>query len=147
MYSRITCADHRLSIRQWFYITQIVYAPTICLVKTAILLQYLHWFAPQKVLDPLMWYGARIIIIIISVWYTISTFLTIFACIPREALWNPLIKDYRCLCNNTSVMISFIFNIVSDIAILMLPMRAVSRLRIPTRSKIRVVLVFATGLL
>ena len=94
-----------------------------------------------------MWYSARIIIIIINVWYTISTFLTIFACSPREASWNPLITDYRCLSNNTSAMVSLIFNVVSDITILTLPVRAVSRLRIPIRNKVKIVLLFAIGLL
>lgn len=126
---------------------QIVYAPTICLVKTVILLQYLRLFATQKSLDPFMWYSGRIIIIIISLWYTISTFLTIFSCSPREAFWNPLITDYRCLNNGISAIISCLFNVVSDICILMLPVRAVWKLRMPRRNKVRILLLFALGLL
>lgn len=113
----------------------------------AILLQYLRLFAPSKVVNPFMWYSARIIIAVTGVYYVISTSLTIFACSPREAFWNPLITDYRCLDNNTIVLITCIFNILSDIIILGLPARAVWRLQMPTRNKIKIVLLFAIGLL
>ena len=117
------------------------------LAKSTILMQYLRIFAPQKPLDPFMWYSARIIIAATGVYYLISTFLTIFACSPQAAIWNPLITNSRCLDNNTSVLITCVFNIVSDIIILMLPTRAVWKLRIPTRQKFRIVLLFAIGLL
>ena len=117
------------------------------LTKTAILSQYLRLFAPQKSLDPFMWYSARIIIVVTGVFYVISTFLTIFACSPREAFWNPLIIDCRCLDNDISAIIACSFNVISDIIILMLPAKAVWKLRIPTRDKIRIVLLFAIGLL
>lgn len=94
-----------------------------------------------------MWYTARIIIVVTGAFYTISTFLTIFACSPREALWNPLITDYRCLNNDISAIISCSFNVVSDITILMLPVRAVWRSRMPTKNKIKIVLLFGIGLL
>ena len=117
------------------------------LAKTTILLQYLRLFAPQKSMDPFMWYSARIVIIATGLFYLISTFLTIFACSPRAAYWNPLITNGRCLDNNTSVLITCIYNIVSDIVILILPARAVWKLRIPTRKKLNIVLLFAIGLL
>lgn len=132
---------------QWLYVGQIVYAPTIFLVKTALLLQYIRLFAPQKTVNRFMWYSARIIIVFTGIYYTISTFITIFACSPREAIWNPLITDPQCLDNNTAVLITCLFNIASDIIILILPARAVWKLRIPTRKKVGIVLLFAIGLL
>lgn len=94
-----------------------------------------------------MWYTARTIIVVTGIYYTISTFITIFACSPREAIWNPLITDPQCLDNNTVVLITCLFNIASDITILLLPARAVWKLRIPTRKKVGIVLLFAIGLL
>ena len=94
-----------------------------------------------------MWYSARMIIAATGVFYLIGTFLTIFACSPREAIWNPLITNSRCLDNNTIVLITCIYNIVSDIIILVLPTRAVWKLRIPIRNKFRILLLFAIGLL
>ena len=94
-----------------------------------------------------MWYSARSLITTIIIWYTISTFLTIFACSPREAIWNPLITNYQCLDNTTSDIISCSFNVVSDIIILMLPVRVVWKLRIPVGEKVKIILLFAVGLM
>lgn len=94
-----------------------------------------------------MWYSARIIIVVTGVYYTISSFITMFACSPREASWNPLIASAKCLDNNMLTLITAAFNIVSDIAILILPARGVWKLRIPTKKKIGIVLLFALGLL
>ncbi len=94
-----------------------------------------------------MWYSARIVIIVAGIFYTISGFITIFACSPLEANWNPLIIDARCLNNNMLVLIVCLFNIMSDITILILPARAVWKLRIPTSNKLKILLLFAIGLL
>ena len=94
-----------------------------------------------------MWYSARIIIVVTGIYYTVSTFITIFACSPREAIWNPFITDYKCFDNNTLVFITCLFNIVSDIVILLLPARAVWKLRISIKKEVEIVLLFAIGLL
>ncbi len=94
-----------------------------------------------------MWYSARIVITVTGIFYSISAFLTIFACSPLEANWNPLIMDARCIDNNMVVLVICLFNIVSDIVILILPGRAVWRLRIPIKNKLKIVLLFAIGLL
>lgn len=138
---------HRLTVIQWDYVAEIVYGPTIFLVKVAILLQYLRLFAPKKTVNPVMFVGARAIIAITLVYYIISTSITIFACTPREKLWNPLVTEGHCLNNNIAVLFTCLFNIVSDVLILVLPARSVWRLRIPRRKKVGIVLLFATGLL
>ena len=125
----------------------IFYAPTVFLAKTAILLQYLQMLAPFRTVNPLMYIGARAIILVTLVYYIISTFITIFACTPRERIWNPLVTEGHCLDNNTAVLFTCLFNIVSDIVILILPARSVWRLRIPRRKKVGIVCLFATGLL
>ena len=134
-------------LAQWLYIAQILYSPTHFLIKTAILLQYLRLFAPQKSLDPFMWYSARIVIAVAGIFYCISAFITIFACSPRAAIWNTLITDYKCVDNTTLVLTTYLFNIVSDILILMLPAKAVWKLRMPTKKKVKIVLLFAIGLM
>ncbi|KAL8967871.1 MAG: hypothetical protein Q9183_002727, partial [Haloplaca sp. 2 TL-2023] len=93
-----------------------------------------------------MFIGARVIILITAIYYTISTCTTIWACSPREKMWNPLITKGHCLDNNILVLFTCLFNIVSDIAILVLPARSVWRLQIPLRKKIAIVSLFAIGL-
>lgn len=136
-----------LMVCQYFYIGQILYAPTIFLVKAAILLQYLGLLAPTKSSNNLLYYSARVIIATTGVYYTITTCVTIFACSPLEKIWNPLIERGHCLNNNMGVLITCIFNIVSDIIILLLPARSVWRLQIPRRKKIPIVSLFAIGVL
>lgn len=117
------------------------------LVKMAILLQYLRLFAPSKTVNPVMFIGARVIIAITGVYYIITTFITMFACTPREKIWNPLVMEGHCLNNDIGILFTCIFNVITDILILVLPARSVWRLQIPRRKKIGIVLLFAIGLL
>lgn len=94
-----------------------------------------------------MWYTARIVIAVAAIFYCISAFITIFACTPREAIWNTLITDYKCVDNTMLILITCLFNIVSDIVILILPAKAVWKLRIPVKKKVKIVLLFAVGLM
>ncbi|KAI4255881.1 MAG: hypothetical protein L6R42_006511 [Xanthoria sp. 1 TBL-2021] len=120
--------------------------PTIFFVKLAILLQYLRLLAPNISVNRTMFIGARVIIVVTLLFYIISTPITIFACSPREKIWNPL-KEGHCLNLNLSLFINRLFNILSDIIILVLPAKTVWSLQIPRRKRIRIVALFATGLL
>lgn len=129
------------------YIFQILYSPTIVFLKLAILLQYLRLLAPQKTVDPFTFVAARVMIGVILVHYIISTCITAFACNPRERIWNPLVTEYKCLDNTVAILVTCLFNILSDLIILSLPTKSVWRLQIPLRKKINIILLFATGLL
>ena len=94
-----------------------------------------------------MWYGARIVIAVTGLFYCITAFITIFTCSPREAIWNPLITSFDCIDNEKLILVICLFNILSDIIILVLPARAVWQLRISTGHKVKIVLLFAIGLL
>lgn len=117
------------------------------LVKAALLLQYLRLFAPTKSTNTFLWYTARTVIAINAIYYIIRTLVATFICSPREAYWNPLTSNYKCLDINLLVNFTCIYNIVSNIVILLLPARAVWKLRIHTKRKARIVLLFAIGLL
>ena len=67
-------------------------------------------------------------------------------CRPREKTWNPFLPGH-CFNNNASFLATGIFNVVSDFAILILPMPALWGLHAPVRKKIMMVAVFATGFL
>lgn len=93
-----------------------------------------------------MFISARVIIVVTLLYYIISTSMTIFACSPREKIWNPLTEGH-CLNNNLGVFITSLFNIVSDVIILVLPAKTVWSLQIPRSKRIKIVALFATGLL
>jgi hypothetical protein len=111
-------------------------------VKMSITFQYLHMFAPNRTVNPFVFYGSWLIVITSAIFYTITTFLTIFACLPREKIWNKLYTgEGHCLEYRAIILSTAIFNI------LLLPVRTVWKLRIPTRKKVAISLLFGTGLL
>jgi archaellum biogenesis protein FlaJ (TadC family) len=113
----------------------------------SITFQYLRMFAPNRTVNPFVYYGSWLIVIICTLFYTITTLLTIFACAPREKIWNKLYVGGHCLTYRAIILSTAIFNIISDVAILLLPVRTVWKLRIPTQKKVAISLLFGTGLL
>lgn len=53
----------------------------------------------------------------------------------------------HCVNTNAWFISSGFFNIVSDFAILILPLRCIYALQLPTRKKIMMAMIFSTGLL
>lgn len=128
-------------------ICEIMYGPWVFIVKMAVLLQYLRMFAPNRTINPFVFYGTWIITTVCALFYTADTLATIFACTPREKIWNKLYSGGHCINYHAVVISTGFFNIFSDVAILLLPVRSVWKLRIPTRKKIGISFLFATGIL
>ena len=132
---------------QWLYIARILYIPCMVFTKIAILLQYLRLLAPTKTTNPVLFIGAHAIIAIVVVYNVVIIAVTIFACTPREKFWNPLITEGHCLNQKIAVLILALLNIITDVAILLLPAWTIWKLQIPRRKRIGIILLFATGLL
>ena len=74
-----------------------------------------------------------------------AIFMTfIFACIPREKLWNPTVSG-RCISTDASIVATGFVNVASDLSILFLPLYAVWKLKIPLKKKVAIGAVFGTG--
>lgn len=131
----------------WFDTAVIVYVPGVFFIKLSILLQYLRIFVPDRKGNLATFIAIQICIWFIFSFSVIYLFWNIFLCNPREKLWNPLITTGHCYNSNTDAESSGIFNVVSDFAILLLPMPCLWKLQMPMRKKILMVGVFATGLL
>jgi hypothetical protein len=113
----------------------------------SILVQYLQMFAPSRTVNRFVFWGSWLVILTSFTFYTIDTFLTIFACNPREKIWNKFEQKGHCINYNAVILATGYFNIASDLAILLLPVRSVWKLQIPLRKKINISLLFGTGLL
>lgn len=94
-----------------------------------------------------MFVATQVCIWSIFIFSVIYLFLNIYMCNPREKLWNPLITTGRCFNRNIDAESSGVLNVVSDFAILMLPMPCLWSLHMPMRKKILMTGVFATGFL
>jgi hypothetical protein len=127
-------------------IAEAIWCPCIFLLKTAIVLQYLEMLAPNRTVNAFMFFGGWTVIGAMFIFYTSDFFLTLFICTPREKIWNDTV-DGKCLNYNALVVASALFNIISDLVILFLPVRSVWKLHIATKKKCAIVLLFCTGLL
>ncbi|PHH83474.1 hypothetical protein CDD82_433 [Ophiocordyceps australis] len=77
--------------------------------------------------------------------YTVTyIFVMVFRCSPVAAGWDLSIKG-KCIDNLIPMMVLSIANILIDLVILCLPLKVVVPLQIPTRQKISLVFLFATG--
>ena len=88
----------------------------------------------------------------LSIWsnlifYVVAIGFAIALCTPREKIGNPLLQRGHCFSFDALFQASGIFNVVSDFAILILPMPCVWKLRMPLKKKILMTAIFATSLL
>ncbi|KAF1973919.1 hypothetical protein BU23DRAFT_126774 [Bimuria novae-zelandiae CBS 107.79] len=90
------------------------------LLKTAILLELLRIFSPRGQRSLFFW-ACHILIWLKIVFYTICTFLEVFACSPREKLWNKLLPGGHCINGHLLTMASGGINVPSDLVIFLLP--------------------------
>ncbi|KAF2267550.1 hypothetical protein CC78DRAFT_576918 [Lojkania enalia] len=128
-------------------ILEILYGPLVFCIKMAVTLQYLRMFVPNRTVNPFVFYGSWSIITACTIFYIVTTFLTVYACNPREKIWDKLMLGGHCLNYRGIIVSTACFNILSDVAILLLPVTTVWKLRIPTKKKIAISLLFGTGLL
>lgn len=70
----------------------------------------------------------------------------IWACVPRRKIWQPTLPGH-CLNNDAVLITGGVVNVVTDWAILLIPLFWIGRLQMPLVKKIGVLAVFATGFL
>ena len=135
-------ADRDLA--QLFYMEGFLYAPAMLMTKLVILLQYISVFIPNH----RSWdYYMTQCIILINVLYFTSVFLySIFTCTPRAKLWFPSLPGH-CINIPYSYITTALINLVLDFIMIVLPIRWIWRLQLPSKTKLGVSAIFATGLL
>ena len=129
---------------QWVNVASIIYDPTLFVIKLSIFLQYLRIFVPSRQANMGMFIVSYVVIAAIFFFYVIDMFFNIFMCRPREKYWNPLMEG-SCYSWNASMVSTGVFNVVSDFAILLLPIRSIWKLQIPLKKKMGILAVLATG--
>ena len=122
--------------------TSILYSIVICIAKVAVLCLYRRVFSPRR----WSYFDLSIVflIVVMVLFYTITFFIKIFECTPREKINNPSILG-TCLSSSDIISASGIFNTITDFLILLLPVQAVWSLKTTFGKKIIVVLAFTFG--
>lgn len=113
-------------------------------IKLAIVLRYLRIFAPYRVVNPFVFYGSWLIISACAIFYTITTILYILECTPRDKVRRQGAGHGDTLL--VAVMSTAVFNTISDLAILLLPVRTIWLLQISAQKKIAISLLFSTAM-
>lgn len=124
------------------FLTEIIYIPTIAVLKISFLLFFERVFFPNQTLK----YLTRCGMTIISLVYTGIFFKSLYQCRPIQKSFQPLLPGK---CDTFYVMpyLSGVFNMISDFYILLLPLPFIWSLKMNLRRKIRVMAVFSVGLL
>jgi hypothetical protein len=114
--------------------------------KLALLLQIQRLFTSMSNQKKTIYWASWALIIANAILYTCVFFVFVFGCMPREKIWNHYVPG-RCLDIDAALIATSAINLVSDVAILVLPLAGIWQLRLPLKKKIGAGLVFATGLL
>ncbi|KLT38287.1 MFS general substrate transporter [Cutaneotrichosporon oleaginosum] len=110
------------------------------LAKTATLLLYIRMASAH----PFLRYASYVVLAIVDIAGIVLVFMNIFQCRPIAAAWQPHLIG-ECYDNVTLFLASAPVNILSDIAILMLPLPIITELRMERRAKIALVTTFMCG--
>ncbi|KAI0551651.1 major facilitator superfamily domain-containing protein [Xylaria curta] len=128
-------------LRRSEYTFTVLYNPALMAFKTSILIFYLRLSKnTQKVLRLASW----AVLVIVNLNGTVLTLLNIFQCNPVEAGFNR--SPGRCIPLLTEFICSAPVNIVTDLAILALPLPVLTSMRLPPRQKIILIMTFAVGI-
>lgn len=123
---------------------EILNSPTIYFVKVSIVLQFQRIFVPLK--KGTAYYSIQAIIWLNGIYYIVTFVAGILTCVPRRKIWEPTTRGH-CLNSVNWFVASGLINVVSDFAILMIPIFCISVLHMPLKRKIGISVVFAIGLL
>lgn len=111
--------------------------------KTSILVFYLRM---SKNTQSILRIASYITLGIVNVAGVVLTFLNAFQCSPVRAAYDPSVSQGQCLSIVTLYLCSAPVNIITDLAILVLPIPVLTGMRLPQRQKTILVLTFALGI-
>lgn len=128
-----------LNNSQTFYISIVLYNASLTAIKTTFLLQYFRILGTGVM---------RTIIIVafflIGLWSVSQLLVVVFTCSPIPKFWAPDMEG-KCIPNLPFWYINAAGNIVTDVAVFLLPLPALSRLNLRRGQKLGLLGVFSLG--
>ncbi|RBR25623.1 uncharacterized protein FIESC28_01586 [Fusarium coffeatum] len=127
--------------RLLLWICELLYASSIAFCKLAILFFYWRVFQYTSIR-----YAIVGLLVAVSIWITIRTFMVIFQCVPVQAYWDKSITNPRCPFNEANFFFATILvHTTMDCIILILPVIEVMKMTLPLSQKLAVVGLFTSG--
>jgi hypothetical protein len=134
-------ADQIVRIAKFLVVAEVLYVYNLVWTKLSILLMYYRIFRFPYFKKMAYAVGAFII-----AWVICVTFLFIFICVPVEKLWYPDLPGH-CINQVGTWIANAASTILSDLAILILPIPQVWSLQLRKTEKVAVTLAFCLGFL
>ncbi|KAF4341677.1 integral membrane protein [Fusarium beomiforme] len=127
--------------RLLLWICELLYASSIAFCKISILCFYWRVFQYTSIR-----YAIVGLLVAVSIWITIRTFMVIFHCVPIKAYWDKSIQDAKCPFNEANFFFATILvHTTMDCVILILPVIEVMKMTLPLSQKLAVVGLFTSG--
>lgn len=122
--------------------TAIEYGLTIMITKLSILLLYRRIFVPARrsAFNIIL----RFLECVIILFYISTSIVKITQCIPREKIWNRTLPG-SCINVNNLLNTSGMFNFVTDVLILLVPVKSVWKLHMKKKKKVQIIAIFTVG--
>jgi hypothetical protein len=127
---------------QWFNVAAIQYGLTIMLIKLSLLMLYRRVFIPPRrgAFDITL----RVLECVLVMFYVSITIVKFAQCTPREKIWNRKL-DGKCVNGSYLLNVSGMFNFLTDVLILLIPVKSVWKLQMKTKTKLQIVAIFTVG--
>ncbi|KAK3934000.1 hypothetical protein QBC46DRAFT_274670 [Diplogelasinospora grovesii] len=133
-------ADHGTLILKLFYVESMIYMLLLIASKLSILLVYARLFPARK-----FQYAVNSLSVFLACHGVLYLLLTAMQCLPVYSVWDRYITDRKCI-NVTAVAYSSgVISIIEDVAILLLPVPQVWRLKIDHGRRLAVLGLFSIG--
>lgn len=131
-------------LRRSEYVFSILYNPALMATKTSILIFYLRL---AKNTQLVLRYASWATLAVVNIAGLVLTFMNIFQCHPISAAWmaRPPTTP-KCIPLLTEFICAAPVNIVTDLAILALPIPVLTGMRLPARQKAILVITFSVGI-
>ncbi|PVH93501.1 hypothetical protein DM02DRAFT_603906 [Periconia macrospinosa] len=120
------------------------YSPVMALVKTTILLDWLHIFIPHRTKDRTAYVIYATLILNIA-YYLAGTFVYIFPCNPRKRFWDRTAPG-TCINAHAASVAAGIVNVISDYVMLIIPQKIIWNLHMARDQRVGISAIFAIGL-
>ncbi|RDA94811.1 hypothetical protein CP533_4289 [Ophiocordyceps camponoti-saundersi (nom. inval.)] len=131
------------TLRRCEYGFSILYNPALMATKTSILIFYLRLAKNTQIV---LRYASWATLIVVNVSGCVLTLMNIFQCSPIGAAWMAdFDRESSCIPLLTEFICAAPVNIVTDLAILALPIPVLTGMRLPMRQKTILVLTFTVG--
>lgn len=126
---------------QWNFVNQLLYNPTLTLVKLSILMFLRRLESHSRTVNTLIWTSLAIVIGL----FVAVLFVDIFQCRPIAYVYDLSIPDGKYIDQGTFYVSTAAINLFTDLMVLSIPIIITWNLQMPLRRKVAVCVILCLG--